>query len=93
MHIGVLTLELHIHGAASLKDKRAVINSVLERIRNRFNVSAAQLDNHDRWQRATLAVAVVSNDRAAANAVLNHVRDLVEAETRCDVAECRLEFL
>jgi uncharacterized protein YlxP (DUF503 family) len=93
MHIGVLTLELHIHEAASLKDKRAVVNSVLDRIRDRFNVSAAQLDNHDRWQRATLAIAVVSNDQKAANVVLNHVRDLAEAETRCDVAECCIEFI
>lgn len=93
MFIGALTLELHIPGAESLKDKRAVVNSLLDRIRVRFNVSAAQIDDHDRWQRATLAAVVVSNDRKTANTVLNHVRDLVEAEVRCDVADCRIEML
>ena len=54
-----------------------------DRIRARFNVSAAQLDEHDLWQSATLAAAVVSNDGKIANSVLNQVRDLVEAEARC----------
>ena len=93
MFIGLLTLELYIHGADSLKDKRMVVNSLLDRLRARFNVSAAQIDNHDLWQRATLAVAVVSNDATVANSVLNHARDFVENDNRCDVAECRIEIL
>jgi uncharacterized protein YlxP (DUF503 family) len=93
MFIGVLTLELHIHEANSLKEKRMVVNSVLDRIRARFNVSAAQIDHHDLWNRATLAVAVVSNDQVTANRVLNHVRDLAETENRCDVATCTTEII
>ena len=93
MFVGVLTLQLHIHGAESLKDKRAVVNSLLDRVRARFNVSAAQIDDHDLWQSATLATAVVSNDAHTAEKVLNHVRDVVEADIRCDVTHCRLEML
>lgn len=93
MFVGLLTLELLIHEAESLKDKRSVVNSILDRIRARFNVSAAQIDNHDLWQSATLAVAVVSNDKATVDTVLNHVRDGVEADIRCDVARCRTEIL
>ena len=93
MFIGVLTLELHIHEANSLKEKRMVVNSMLDRIRARFNVSAAQIDNHDLWNRATLAVAVVSNDQVTVNRVLNHVRDLAETENRCDVASCTTEII
>jgi uncharacterized protein YlxP (DUF503 family) len=93
MFIGVLTLELHIHDATSLKEKRMVVNSMLDRIRARFNVSAAQIDDHDRWQSATLGIAAVSNDRTTANRVLNHVRDVAEGETRCDVVSCQIEIL
>ena len=93
MFIGVLTLDLHILGAESLKEKRMVVNSILDRIRARFNVSAAQIDRHDLWQSAALAVAVVSNDQATAQTVLNHVRDVVEADVRCDVMQCRTEML
>ena len=93
MFVGILTLELHIHEAASLKEKRMVVNSLLDRIRARFNVSAAQIDSHDLWQSATLAVAVVSNERRNTELVLNHVRDLAEAEVRCDVTSCHVEIL
>ena len=70
-----------------------VVNSLLDRIRARFNVSAAQLDNHDLWGSATLGIAVVSNDQKVVHTVLNHVRDLAESEMRCDVAQCRVENL
>jgi uncharacterized protein YlxP (DUF503 family) len=91
--IGVLKLELFIHGAESLKDKRMVVNSILDKLRARFNVSAAQMDDHDLWQRATLAVVVVSNDAKVAQSILNHARDVAEADIRCDVTECRVEIL
>ena len=93
MFIGLLTLELLIHDAQSLKDKRVVVNSLLDKLRARFNVSAAQIDDHDLWQRATLAVAVVSNDATVAGSVLNRARDVVENDDRCDVANCRVEIL
>ena len=93
MFVGVLTLELLIHDAQSLKDKRVVVNSLLDRLQARFNVSVAQIDDHDLWQRATLAVAVVSNDAAVAGSVLNRARDFVENDARCDVAHCQMEIL
>lgn len=93
MFVGILTLELLIHQADSLKDKRMVVNSMLDRIRARFNVSAAQIDDHDLWQSATLGVAVISNDQKTVHTVLNHVRDLAETEHRCDVARCSVEVL
>ncbi len=93
MFIAVLTLELYIHEADSLKDKRMVVNSLLDRIRARFNVSAAQIDNHDLWQSATLGVVAISNDQKPLHTLMNHVRDLVEKEYRCDVTECSLQIL
>ena len=97
MFVGVLTLELHLHSAHSLKEKRAVVNAILDRVRSRFNVSASQLDNHDLWQSASLGFAAISNEAAAANRVLNHIRDDVEewtqSDSRCDVVKCELEII
>ena len=70
-----------------------VVNSILDRIRARFNVSAAQIDDHDLWQSATLAMAAVSNDQKTLHTVLNHVRDVAESDIRCDVTSCRVEIL
>ena len=86
-------MELWIPGAESLKDKRAVVNSLLDRVRARWNVSAAQLDDQDIWTRATLGIAVISNSSVAAQRVLHWVRDLVESEPRCDVTRCTIEML
>jgi uncharacterized protein YlxP (DUF503 family) len=93
MLVGVLQLELHIYDANSLKEKRTVVNSILGRIRSRYQVSAAQLDTHDMWNRATLGVAIISNEAAAVHRVLNPIRDFVENDTRCDVIDCRIETL
>ncbi len=92
MFVGLLTLRLLIHDANSLKEKRHVVNSLLDRIRSRWNVSAAQLDNHDRWNDAQIGVAIVSNDRAVAERVMNHIRDFAENDVRFDVAEISCEW-
>ncbi len=62
MPIGLLTLEIHIPDARSLKDKRQVIRSLKDRLRGRFNVAIAELDHQDTWQRALVGVVSLSSD-------------------------------
>jgi uncharacterized protein YlxP (DUF503 family) len=71
--IGVLTLELRIEHAHSLKDKRHVVKSLKERLRNRHNISIAEIDHQELWQRAVLAAVTVSSDRWRAEQVLQAV--------------------
>ena len=63
MPIAYLTLELRIEAAHSLKDKRQVLRSVKDRLRNSFNISVAEIDPTDLWQRATLGVVSISHSR------------------------------
>jgi uncharacterized protein YlxP (DUF503 family) len=93
MHIGVLTLYLSIDQAGSLKDKRQVVKSLLAHLRNKFNISAAEVDDLDIWRRATVGVAVVSNDGKFANQVLNKVVDHVESDARVVLDHYEIEFL
>jgi hypothetical protein len=62
MPIGLLTLEIHIPDARSLKDKRQVLRSLKDRLRGQFNVAVAELDHQDLWQRAVVGVVTISND-------------------------------
>jgi uncharacterized protein YlxP (DUF503 family) len=62
MNVGVLTIDLIVYEALTLKDKRRVVKSIKDRIKNRFNVSAAEVDHLEARQRATLGVAMVSNE-------------------------------
>lgn len=82
MFVGTARAEFHIPGATSLKAKRSVVQGLKQRIVNRFNVSVAELDHQDLWQRATLGVAIVSGDRAVVDRVLASVMRLCESEAR-----------
>ena len=77
MNVGVCKIKLRLPGNASLKGKRQVIKSITGRVEHRFNVSVAEIDNHDLWQLATLGVACVSNDKRHANEVLSKVVDFI----------------
>jgi uncharacterized protein len=71
--IGVLTLEIHVEDSHSLKDKRHVVKSLKDRLRDRFNVSVAEIDGLESWQNSVLAAVTVSNDRVRAEQVLQAV--------------------
>jgi uncharacterized protein YlxP (DUF503 family) len=73
--IGVLTLELRLENSHSLKEKRHVVQSLKERLRNKFNVAVAEIDYQDLWQRAAVAAVTVSSDQVHAEKVLRSVED------------------
>lgn len=73
MPIAYLTLELRIEGAHSLKDKRQVLRSVKDRLRNSFNISIAEIEVTDLWQRATLGVVSISHSRDYLEGLMRNV--------------------
>lgn len=93
MIVGILTVDLMIPESNSLKDKRQVVKSVVDGIRHRFNVSAAELGSLDSWRRAVIGVACISNDKEVANTLLNRVLATIESNPRLSVTDCRLEFV
>jgi uncharacterized protein YlxP (DUF503 family) len=93
MVVGICTLRLVIAHSQSLKDKRQVLKSLLDRIRERFNVSAAEVDELDSWRRATLAFACVSKDQSFVDQVLQKVLNLVESNPLVEVADVQMEFV
>ncbi|MFC1964379.1 DUF503 domain-containing protein [Chloroflexota bacterium] len=77
MNVGICRLSLRVPENSSLKGKRQVVKSIISRLRNGFNVSIAEIDDHDLWQVATLGICCVSNDRRYTNQVLSKVVDTV----------------
>ncbi len=75
MPIGVLTLEIHIPDARSLKDKRQVLRSLKDRLRGQFNVAIAELDHQEVWQRSLVGVVTISNDHRHLEKSLQNVAD------------------
>ncbi len=75
MHVVACRVEISIPGSRSLKDRRRVVNSCMERLRNRFALAVAQVDTSDHWQRSAIGMACVSND-------LGHAREVIEEALR-----------
>ena len=92
MVVAVLKVVLSIPHATSLKDKRRVLKSVKDKLRNRFNVSVAEIGEQDIWQTAHLGIAVVSNDSSYANGVISRVQDLCENLCDAIMTDCVLEW-
>lgn len=91
--VGVLTVELHIGGCRSLKEKRQVVQSLMTRLRNDFNLSVAEVGHHDLHQRACIAIACVGNQTDFVNQVLDTVLERLEREARIMLIESQLELL
>jgi uncharacterized protein YlxP (DUF503 family) len=78
MPVGLLTLELHIPDAQSLKDKRQVLRSLKDKLRREFNVAVAELEHHDTWQRSVVGVVTLSNEEKHVKEVLQKVLDAAD---------------
>ena len=92
MVVGVLTLHLLIPGAHSLKEKRHGLRSVKDRLRSRFNVSVAEVDGMETWQRAVLGVCAVGNDRAYVEGQLDRVVAMAGVDRHVEMVACEKEF-
>jgi hypothetical protein len=92
MPVGVLTLEIELPYSHSLKEKRAVLQKIRDRLRARFNVAVAELDHQDVWQHATLGVVSISNSQTLLASTFRQVLEESEKILGQDVANHTLEF-
>ena len=92
MIIGTLRIRLVLRDAHSLKDKRHVVKSIKDRLANKFNVSIAEVDDQDQWQRATLGVAMVGTDRQYVNSVLSKLMDHLRFAPGAELVDYELEM-
>ena len=84
-------IQIYLPESGSLKSKRQIVKSLKERIRNRFNVSVAEIDQSQLWQRSTLGVATVSTAFKHANEVLSKAVKFVERDGRVELLDYSIE--
>jgi uncharacterized protein YlxP (DUF503 family) len=87
MVVGIVRMELHLPAARSLKDKRQVVRSMKERIRERVKAAVAEVEFHDLWQRAAIGIAVVAADGGQVRELLNSARNIVEQYAQAQVLD------
>jgi uncharacterized protein YlxP (DUF503 family) len=91
MVVGTATVELFVPASGSLKMKRSVVRRVRDRVRNKFNVSIAEVDHLDKWQRATLGIAFVANEGRFVDEVLGKVLREIRSEPELEVIDVLVE--
>ncbi|MBI3311919.1 MAG: DUF503 domain-containing protein [Candidatus Omnitrophica bacterium] len=93
MVVGVLRVELHLPMAMSLKDKRSVVKSLKDQLRGRFNIAVAEIDANEKWQRASLGVAAVGDDRGYIDGCLREVAEWISASRAVELIRVEHELL
>ncbi len=93
MIIGVCSLKLIIYEANSLKEKRQVLKSIIDRIKHKFNVSIAEIGLNDSWQTSIIGFACVTNDKNHANQILSNVIKFIDEDSRVEIIEEEKEIL
>lgn len=90
--VGVLTVVLYIREADSLKYKRRIIKSLLDRCRNKFNVSVAETGSNDSLKHCRLSAAAVSNERRHLESTLTHLKNFISEIYEIDIIESEMEI-
>ncbi len=93
MVIGVCRITLHIDEVFSLKEKRHIIKSIIERLKARFNASIAEVDLNDKWKNAVIGVACVSNEAGHADSMLANIVNFVENDGRVELVDYSTETI
>lgn len=93
MIVGAAVVELHVHGSRSLKQKRGVVRSIVQRLRNRFNVSVAEIGGQGTWQVAVLGIAATGSDRRYVRGQLDEALAFVEELHLAEVTGGDVELL
>jgi uncharacterized protein YlxP (DUF503 family) len=92
MVVGLANIDIHLPESGSLKNKRQLVKGVKDRVKNKFNVSIAEVGHNDLWQRATIGVSVVANDKKFANQVLSKVVEQINKENGLQILDYSIEI-
>ncbi len=93
MRVGVLIVELYLPGCTSLKGKRSIVKSIKDRLKNKFNVSVAEVDFHDLHQRALIGAAMIGNDPKHLNRMLDKLVNFVEEARGAELVNHQIEIV
>ncbi|MCP9455249.1 MAG: DUF503 domain-containing protein [Nitrospira sp.] len=93
MVVGLCTVELFLADSRSLKDKRQVLQSLKDRLRGTFNISVAEVDGQDLWQKAVLAMACVANETSYVNSVFEQALNVIKRMPVVEIVHTQFEVL
>ena len=93
MVVGLCVVELLLPGSRSLKDKRLLIKGIKDRLRARFNLSLAEVDFQNLWQRAKIGMVSIASSKDVLHTTINKAIEIIENNTQCEIIDCQVEYL
>ncbi|MDU5184686.1 MAG: DUF503 domain-containing protein [Peptoniphilus harei] len=93
MIIGICTCEIFIFTANSLKSKRSVVKSIIEKSKNRFNISIAEVGENDKWQKSIIAFSTISNDQKIVEETIEKVINFFDSYSEIEIINIKREIL
>lgn len=93
MFVGVVKIKIHISWSHSLKEKRMVVKSLCAKVRNKFNVSIAEVEDQDIHQIIVLGISCITSDHAHADSIIDHVLNFIESNTEGEIMKIEREVL
>jgi uncharacterized protein YlxP (DUF503 family) len=92
MVVGTLRIELYLHDNRSLKGKRKIVRSMVDKVKHRFNVAIAEIGSNDKWQKIELGVSTVGNDRRHIDASLSTVLSFMDSLYLAEIVDSKIEI-
>jgi hypothetical protein len=93
MTVGVALVSFRLHEIRSLKEKRRIVKSLVEKSRSRFNVAVAEVADQDAYQKASIGIAVIGNDGRVLNSLLDRIIDFMDALGLADLVSREIELI
>jgi uncharacterized protein YlxP (DUF503 family) len=93
MVVGTIIIELHLHDNHSLKGKRKIVRSMVDKVKHKFNVAIAEVGSNDKWQKIELGVSTVGNDRRHIDSSLAEVLSFLESLYLAEIINTKIEIL
>lgn len=93
MIVGTSRITLRLHGVSSLKEKRGIIKKIIERTKNRFNMSVSETAYNDMWQKTEVGTAIVGNDSAHINSQLDKAANFIESMNIAEIIDVEIEVI
>jgi len=93
MIVAIGTFEMHFPEVHSLKEKRQILRSLLDRVRAKFNASIAEVGNNDLWQRGTVGVAIVANDRVLLEQMAHKIDDILADHSSVEIVDTYWDYV
>ena len=92
MVVGTLKIDIYLHDNHSLKCKRKIVRSMVDKVKHRFNVAIAEIGSNDKWQKIELGISAVGNDRRHIDASLNNVLTFLDSLYLAEIGDSKTEI-